>query len=342
MGGYPVKRLTVVIPAFNEGAGISGVAASVLAALEPIPGLRSDVLIVDDGSSDETAANVRALIARDARVGLVKLRRNFGKEAAIQAGLAHAAGDAVVVMDGDLQHPPELLPEMVRLWLAGVPVVEGVKRSRGDEALLSRLTAWVFYWLFGRLSDLDLRRHTDFKLLDRTVVDTYLALPERKRFFRGLIQWLGFPSAQVPFDVPARRHGRRTLGGVARLRLSVSAITSFSSAPLQFMTVLGGATFLLGAVIGGIALYQKLSHRAVEGFTTVILITLILGGLTMMGLGLIGLYLAHIFEEIKGRPPFRVDTEGSYVPGGGGAPDGPRPDQERRTTPSGPAEDRSS
>ncbi len=313
-----MKHLTVVIPVFNEAAGISEVAASVLATLDPLPGLRSGVLIVDDGSTDETVNTVRALIAREPRVGLVKLGRNFGKEAAIQAGLVHAAGDAVVVMDGDLQHPPELLPEMVRMWLAGVPVVEGLRRSRGPESLFSRLTAWLFYWLFGRLSDLDLRRHADFKLLDRSVVDAYLALPERRRFFRGLIQWLGFPSAQVPFDVPTRRHGRRTFNGVKRLRLSVLAITSFSSAPLQLMTVLGGVTFLLGAVIGGIALVQKLSHRAVEGFTTVILITLILGGLTMLGLGLIGLYLARIFDEIKGRPAFRVDVDRSYLPGGKG------------------------
>jgi polyisoprenyl-phosphate glycosyltransferase len=292
-----LKHLTVVIPVFNEAAGISEVAASVLATLDPLPGLRSGVLIVDDGSTDETVNTVRALIAREPRVGLVKLGRNFGK-------------------DGDLQHPPELLPEMVRMWLAGVPVVEGLRRSRGPESLFSRLTAWLFYWLFGRLSDLDLRRHADFKLLDRSVVDAYLALPERRRFFRGLIQWLGFPSAQVPFDVPTRRHGRRTFNGVKRLRLSVLAITSFSSAPLQLMTVLGGVTFLLGAVIGGIALVQKLSHRAVEGFTTVILITLILGGLTMLGLGLIGLYLARIFDEIKGRPAFRVDVDRSYLPGG--------------------------
>jgi len=236
-----------------------------------------------------------------------------------------------------------LLPEMVRLWSAGVPVVEGVKRSRGDEPPLSRLAAALFYWLFGRLSDLDLRRRTDFKLLDRTVVDTYLALPERRRFFRGLIEWLGFPSAQIPFDVPARRHGRRTFGSLKRLRLSVSAITSFSSAPLHLMTVLGGTAFLLGAVIGSIALYQKLSHRAVEGFTTVILITLILGGLTMIGLGLIGLYLAHIFEEIKGRPAFRVDVERSYVPGAAVAPDSPpSPDHETRTIPSGPGTEGSS
>lgn len=338
-----MKHLTVVIPAFNEAAGIAEVAATALASLDALPELRCGVLIVDDGSTDDTVSAVRTLMAGDPRVGLVKLGRNFGKEAAIQAGLVHASGDAVVVMDGDLQHPPELLPEMVRLWLAGVPVVEGVKRSRGDEGLLSRLTAWLFYCLFGRLSDLDLRRRTDFKLLDRTVIDAYLALPERRRFFRGLIQWLGYPSAQVAFDVPARRHGRRTFSGVKRLRLSVSAITSFSSAPLQFMTVLGGLTCLLGTVIGGTALYQKFSGRAVTGFTTVILITLILGGLTMMGLGLIGLYLAHIFEEIKGRPPFRVDMESSYVPGAGSAPGcSPPPGQERRTTPSGPAEDRSS
>jgi glycosyltransferase involved in cell wall biosynthesis len=337
-----VKHLTVVIPAFNEAAGIAGVAEGVLAALDPVSELRADVLVVDDGSTDETASAVRVLMGREPRVGLLKLRRNFGKEAAIQAGLAHATGDAVVVMDGDLQHPPGLLPEMIRLWSAGVPVVEGVKRSRGDEPLLSRFTAWLFYWLFGRLSGLDLRRHTDFKLLDRTVVDTYLALPERRRFFRGLIQWLGFPSAQLPFDVPVRRHGRRTFGGVQRLRLSVSAITSFSSAPLQFMTGLGGVTFLLGAVFGGISLYQKLSHRAVEGFTTVILITLILGGLTMMGLGLIGLYLANIFEEIKGRPPFCVDLESNYVPGGRVVPGGSSAVQKTRTTPPGPAEDGSS
>jgi dolichol-phosphate mannosyltransferase len=331
-----MSSLTVVVPVFNEAAALAETLRVLLAVLDTLQGVDASVLVVDDGSTDRSAEVGREVAARDRRVGLLCLGRNFGKESAIHAGLAHARGDAVVVMDADLQHPPALIPEMVRAWQGGAPVVEGVKRSRSVESLLARTATGLFYRLFGSLSELDIRDHTDFKLLDREVVDAYLALPERKRFFRGLIPWLGYPAATVQFDVPRRTSGRRTFGTLARLRLSLTAITSFSSLPLHLITLLGAVACAMGVVIGGIALRDKFTGRAVDGFTTVILIVLILGGLIMIGLGLVGVYLARIFDEVKARPHYVVAARRTVWPAAWRVPqDGPASrDQVATTAPS--------
>lgn len=237
----------------------------------------------------------------------MSLTRNFGKEAAILAGLQQAEGDAVIVMDSDLQHPPDLIPKMVEIWRQGVYVVDACKSSRGRESKLSAFLAVAFYHVFGRMAQIDVQQSSDFKLLDRRVVDVYCSLPERKRFFRGLTAWMGFSSARVYFDVPDRLHGSSTWTRLKLLRLSVDALTGFSTGALHLITLLGLVSLVVSIVIGSISLYHKLVGVAVDGFTTVILIVLLLGSFIMVGLGIIGIYLEQIFTEVKGRPPYLID-----------------------------------
>ena len=300
------NSVTVVIPVYNEERAFAQNFAIILQRLSSLQDIKIDFLIVDDGSKDNTAEVVRKFCDQNARVKLICLTRNFGKESAIHAGIDHATGDAVVVMDSDLQHPPELIFQMVSLWQGGTSIVEAYKKTRGRESLLSRMLANGFYGLFNSLSGMDLRNHSDFKLLDRQVVDAYKALPERSRFFRGIVNWLGFPTARVPFEVQARQHGSSAWSRLRLFRFSLVAITSFSAAPLQFVTLFGLLTFIISALFGAIAIYDKISGHAVSGFTTVILLILIIGSILMISLGLMGIYIARIYEEVKGRPGYII------------------------------------
>lgn len=306
-----VMSLTLVIPIWNEAQAIAPNLRHILtvaAALEEAV----DVLVVNDGSSDDTLAVLEPLVARHANLQVLSLTRNFGKEAAIHAGLEHAGGDAVIVMDSDLQHPPELIPRMIELWRQGLEVVEARKRSRGRESWLQGLSANGFYFLFDKLTGLDLRNHSDFKLLDRKVVEAYCQLPERQRFFRGLIAWMGFSSAQIYFDVPPRQRGQSAWSKLRLLRFSLSALSGFSSVPLHLISFLGVACITGGVVVGGIALHDKFTGQALTGFTTVILLILIIGGAIMVALGLIGVYLEHLFSEIKRRPTYLISSKNSF------------------------------
>lgn len=307
-----MKSVTVVVPLYNEGEAITRNLPVIVAALEAIESFDIRLLLVDDGSTDGSSAWLRQQCEPD-WLELLTLTRNFGKEAAIQAGLQHAGGDAVIVMDSDLQHPPQLIPKMLALWLEGIEIVDARKASRGDEPRLSAFFASAFYRVFGLLAQMDIRGHSDFKLLDRKVVDAYCALPERKRFFRGLIAWMGFSSAQLYFDVQERAHGASAWPRIKLFRYSVDALTGFSTGPLHLITLLGVLTFVFSVILGGIALYDKMTGVAVSGFTTVILIILIIGSCIMAGLGLIGVYLEQIFIEVKNRPIYLVDERRSKL-----------------------------
>ena len=307
-----MKSVTVLVPLYNEGEAITRNLPVIVAALEAIKSFDVRLLLVDDGSTDGSTVWLRQQCERS-WIELLTLSRNFGKEAAIQAGLQHAGSDAVIVMDSDLQHPPQLIPKMLELWQQGIEIVDTRKLSRGDEPRLSAFFASAFYWVFGLLAQMDIRGHSDFKLLDRKVVDAYCALPERKRFFRGLIAWMGFPSARLYFDVPERAHGESAWPRIKLFRYSVDALTGFSTRLLHLITLLGILTFVFSVIVGGIALYDKLTGVAVSGFTTVILIILIIGTCIMAGLGLIGVYLEQIFIEVKNRPIYVVDERRSKL-----------------------------
>lgn len=295
--------ISLVVPVFNEAARICDNLRTILDAASG-EGWCLELVAVDDGSSDETPAALLRAANADPRIHPIAFTRNFGKEAAIHAGLQHARGDAVIVIDADLQHPPTLIPRMIELWQGGVPVVEAVKLERQPESRIARLLSESFYRIFGLCSGMDLRNQSDFKLLSREVVETYLCLPERQRFFRGLIHWTGFASAQLPFEVTRLAERPSRWGGFKLVRYALTNITAFSSLPLHFITGLGVLTLALGLIVAAISLYQKVFGHALDGFTTVNLLLVIIGGALMIALGIIGHYLSAIYEEVKGRPRY--------------------------------------
>ena len=285
--------VSVVMPAFNEEHVLAGTVREVQHQLPA----EHEIIIVDDGSGDGTWDTITTLAKVDPRIRGVRLSRNFGKEAAIAAGLELARGDAAIVMDCDLQHPPQLLGQMIGMWQRGeAEVVEAFKRTRGPFA--SR----AFYALFERLSGIDLVGASDFKLLDRRVLNTYNTLRERNVFFRGLTAWLGFRRAAVHFEVPARATGRSRWTRLKLLGLAVTAILAFSPIPLFIVLGLAAIFFVISVLLGAWALYLWAVGQAVSGFTTVILLILMSGSMILAGLGVIGLYLAKIYDEVRGRP----------------------------------------
>ncbi len=306
-----MAAIDLVIPVFNEGSNVQTNLEKIAELIKRIPETDFAFILVDDGSSDQTHDYLQQFLKSKPDGQLVRLTRNFGKEGAILAGLAQSRGHAVLVMDSDLQHPPELIEQMVKTWQQGLDVVEGCKLTRGKESLGKRFLADTFYSVFEFLAGKSLRDQSDFKLLDRRVVDAYLALPERKRFFRGLIPWMGFSFAQIPFDVPERNNGQSRWSLLKLFRLSVDALTGFTSAPLYIINILGCVCLLLSLIIGGITLYYKFAGLAVSGFTTVILLILLIGSFIMFGLGLIGMYIGQIFAEVKNRPLYIVDERKS-------------------------------
>jgi len=238
----------------------------------------------------------------------LKLSRNFGKESAICAGLERASGKAVIVMDGDLQHPPELIPKMVALWQDGkADIVDAIKVDRGDELYINKIGAGFFYAALKKFSGYDLTNLTDYKLMDAQVVAAWLKMGERNLFFRGMSAWIGFRHAQIPFEVQKRGSGRSTMSIPRLIRLAVTAVTSFSSIPLHLVTVLGGIFLIFALIMGVQTLYMKFSGIAVSGFTTVILLQLIIGSLLMMTLGIIGEYIARVYDEVKRRPRYIIE-----------------------------------
>jgi dolichol-phosphate mannosyltransferase len=297
--------ITLVIPVHNEAGVIEAHLAHILQAAQPADaGYSVELLVIDDGSSDGTAQALRRFCAQHPCVRALRFTRNFGKEAAIQAGLEHAEGDAVIVLDSDLQHPPELIPAMVDLWRGGARVVEARKTHRGKETWFGQLSSAMFYHLFHRFAGLDLRGQSDFKLLDRVVVQQYRRIEERQRFFRGLVQWMHYPTASLPFEVPERAGGHSGWSLLKLFRYALHNITAFSALPLHFVSWIGALSLIVGVVFGGIALAQKMSGQALDGFTTVILLLIFFSGMLMLSLGIIGHYLARIHDEIKQRPAY--------------------------------------
>lgn len=326
----PVPLIELIVPVYNEGPQIAAHLATILAQAggQAADGqgtrYRLQLLVIDDGSNDDTAAALARFCACEPRARCLSFTRNFGKEAAICAGFEHVsdAAAAAVILDADLQHPPALVPAMVALWQSGYPVVEACKSSRGRETFARRLFAAGFYRLFQRLAGFDLSNQSDFKLLDRTVIESYRKLPERDRFFRGLIPWLGHERAQVRFDVPARTGGVSRWSRLRLLRYAIDNLTAFSAAPLQLIIGAGLLGLVVGGIFGALALLQKLQGQAVDGFTTVILLLVFFSSTLMLSLGIIGQYLARIYEELKQRPRYVLrPTETTAVRSG--APEQP-------------------
>ena len=302
--------LSVVLPSYNEEEMVP-VAARTVHEILAAEGIDHELLFVDDGSRDATWQRIREAAASVPAVRGVHFSRNFGKEAAIFAGLNEAKGDCVAVIDCDLQHPPEKLVEMYRLWEQGFEVVEGVKADRGKESVMHRFAAKTFYAIISRATGIDMSRASDFKLLDRKAVNVILTMREKRAFFRALSSWVGFRTTEVSYEVRERTAGESKWSTWSLMKYAVSNITAFTAMPLHLVTVFGVITLLTSVVLGIIALVQKIAGTALGGFTTVIILLLFLGSLIMISLGIIGYYVGNIYEEIKDRPRYIIaDTCG--------------------------------
>lgn len=297
--------LSLIIPSYNEEDNIQRTANTIRNVLEK-EDIAFELYFIDDGSKDSTFQKIQREVQNDKRIHGIKFSRNFGKEACIFAGLSAVKGDCCVVIDCDLQHPPEVISKMYKLWQQGYEVVEGIKADRGKESIMHRLSAGMFYNIISKCTGIDMSRSSDFKLLDRKVIDCLNQLSERNTFFRALSFWVGFKTATVEFEVQDRLHGETKWSLGSLIHYAINNVTVFSSLPLQLVTWLG-VLFVIGAIIIGI---QTLIHyfcgSAVEGFTTVIILLLIGCGAIMISLGIIGHYIAKIYEEIKARPRYII------------------------------------
>lgn len=301
------RTLSVVVPFYNEGANVAALLARLVPALDGL-GLDWDIVAVNDGSADDTLKRLLAARAREPRLKIVDLSRNFGKERCLSAGLAHARGQAVVMIDADLQHPPETIQALVARWRAGDEVVYAVRESRTDQTWFTRLLSRAFYAVFDRLSEVPVPRGAgDFRLLDRQVVDVINRMPERTRFMKGIYSWVGFRQSGVSYREEARHRGESKWPVIGLMRLAIDGLTAFSNFPLRVWT-------LVGAAISGLA-FLYIVYRLlrvviygidVPGYESIIMIVLFLGGVQLLTLGIIGDYIGRIFAEVKGRPLYIV------------------------------------
>lgn len=299
--------MSIVIPAYNEADMIQTAYNEISKSLSNID-IDYELIFVDDGSTDGTFDKIKKLFDEGHQeVHCVSFSRNFGKESAIFAGLKEAKGNCCVVMDCDLQHPPTVISEMYKLWKEGYEIVEGIKKNRGREKITYKLMATLFYSVISRCSNIDLKDASDFVLLDRIVIDSLLSIPETAPFFRGLSRWVGFNSVKLPFEVAERRLGHSKWSSRGLIKYAIHNITIFSADPLQLVTIMG-VIFIIGSILmGGEALFRYFTHTALGGFTTVIGLILLTGGLIMISLGIIGIYISQIYDEVKKRPRYFIE-----------------------------------
>lgn len=300
-----MSLLSVVLPAYNEELMIKKtcrVLKQVLTEAE----IAYELVLVNDGSRDRTWEEIQKAGAEDPHILGVEFSRNFGKEAAVFAGLAQASGDAVAVMDCDLQHPPQALVEMYRLWQQGYEVIEGVKTTRGKESLIHKKCAGFFYGIMSKATSVNMQNASDFKLMDRKAVDSILSMPERNMFFRATSSWVGYKTTSVQFEVQEREAGESKWSTWSLVKYAFTNIVAFTTVPLQFVTVGGGICFLLSLILIIYSLIQYFTGHAVEGYTTILMVLLLIGSAIMLSLGIIGYYIAKIYEEIKRRPRYII------------------------------------
>ena len=298
--------LSVIIPAYNEEEIIPKTVSTIDGVLNDA-NIAHELLFINDGSKDRTWEIIEEAASKNKNVKGVCFSRNFGKESAVFAGLSQATGDCCVVIDCDLQHPPEKIVEMYRLWEQGYEIVEGVKTSRGSESALHKFAAKSFYAIMSDAVGFDMSRASDFKLLDRKAINVLLNMREKNAFFRALSSWIGFKSTEVEYDVREREAGTSKWSTRSLIKYAVTNISSFTSAPMQIVTILGFLVFFVGLAFSVEALVQYFLGSARAGFTTVIILQCFTSSVIMMGLGIIGFYISKIYEEVKGRPKFIID-----------------------------------
>lgn len=297
------NMLSVVIPVYNEEKRIKENISEICKYLEKY---EYELILVDDGSKDRTWQLVKELHNENTKIKGIRFSRNFGKEIALCAGVDYTKGDAVITMDSDLQHDPKYIDDLVTEWRAGNKIVECIRKNRARQSLGYRLFAGSFYKLMKKFTNLDLSNSLDYKIMDRQVVEDIKKLNESNVFFRGLVEWVGYEKKQIEVEIKERVGDKSKFSFKSLTRLATTAITSFSSSLLNFVTILG-VVFMIGAIILGIhTLWNKIFGHAVDGFTTVIILLLIVGSCILFALGIIGMYIARIYSEVKARPRYLV------------------------------------
>ena len=310
-------ELSIIVPCFNEAEVLPAFHAQASSVLSGL-GVTCEIIYIDDGSTDATFATLQTLDHGAHTIKLIRLSRNFGKESAMLAGLGHAAGDASIIIDADLQDPPQLIAEMHRTWMAGgVDVVYAVRRSRQQDSIFKRLTADLFYRMFDGLSEFGVPHNAgDFRLMSRRAVLAVLSLPERTRFSKGLFAWIGFRSAPVYFDRPARHAGSSKWNVAKLIGLSLQAITSFSVLPLRLASIVGAAAALIAGLYGAWLVIRTLLHGATQpGYPSLMTAIIFFAGLQLVFMGILGEYVGRIFIESKRRPQYLIDEFSASVPG---------------------------
>lgn len=336
----PGPVLSVVLPMRNESRGLDKLFARLVPVLQAM-GQSYEIVAIDDGSTDDTLARLKAHQAEVQGLKVVSLSRNFGKEIAVTAGLARTSGRAVVLMDSDLQHPPEGIPELVAPWLAeGVAIVYARRVGLDRGGFVRKVLTRTFYRLFDMMSEVRIDRETgDFMLIDRRVVDAFLAMPERNRFNRGLLAWAGFKSRTVPVAMQARESGKSQFGFFKLVRLAINAITSFGTLPLRIWIYVGSAVSMMALAYGAYIFVRTLIFGAdVPGYPSLIVGLMLSAGVQLIGLGIIGEYIGHVFSEVKRRPLYFVQEATGFEEGNvGGASDAVHRDGGPSTAGGGPA-----
>jgi glycosyltransferase involved in cell wall biosynthesis len=312
--GRSLRLLSVVAPVYNEEGTIEQFYARVCSALE---GLEFELVLVDDGSKDASPHLLDELAASDPRVKVVYLSRNFGHQTALTAGLDHAGGDAVVMLDADLQDPPELIPRMLDHWRGGCDVVYAVREQREGESRFKLSTAKWFYKLFDKLAQVELQHNSgDFRLLDREALDALLSMRERNRFLRGMTVWVGYTQAAVPYRRDARYAGETKYTLSRMVKFSLDAISSFSHRPLQLATFFGFAISTVAFALIPVVVGLRLAGSYLPGFGSITIAVLLLGGIQLIAIGIIGEYVGRIYDEVKGRPLYLVRARRNLPVGG--------------------------
>ncbi len=324
--------VSIVVPFHNEGDGIDRFFEDLCSALGHISGIDFEVICVDDGSTDDTLSQLVRLTDRDARFAVIELSRNFGKEAALSAGIDAATGDAVVPIDADLQDPPELIAALIEEWRKGADVVLARRAERSSDSFLKRTTAQLFYRLHNKLSDIRIPDNVgDFRLMNRAAVDALKELPERNRFMKGLFAWVGFRSATVDYARSPRTSGKTKFSGWKLWNFAVEGFTSFSTAPLRLWTYLGGIGATIAVVYASVIILRTLIRGVdVPGYASLLVVVLFVGSIQLIGIGVLGEYIGRIYLETKQRPRYivrrsygRGASEVEKGQGRSGAPGGP-------------------
>ena len=302
------KMIQIIVPCLNEEENIEKIVIELDRYLINMHH-SYNIMFVDDGSTDSTCNEILKVGMKRKDVNLIKLSRNFGKEAAIAAGLNLCSADAAIIIDSDLQHPPHLIPAMILEWEKGANIVDAVKIKRQKENIIIKWFSLIFYKIMNSLTSMDFMGASDYKLLDKTAIKTLNGIEEKNRFFRGLTNWVGLRHCKIEFNVQERNAGTSKWNCLKLFQLSIDAMTSYSSKPLQIVTFIGMLTLLFSLFLGIQTLYNKFYGNAVSGFTTVILVIVMLSSAIMICMGIIGIYLGKIYSEVKNRPLFIIEAD---------------------------------